>query len=420
MPRHPDTMVEPNTQFVAARNRQPSVRRPGRPMSRIDLADTVNAALDELFPGQDMRAQYVDGRWIGKLERGESRWPARERRVALRHVLQAREDAELGLFPIRRAPHTPATSPHDEGSTALTNHGSAPGFEALDSADAWLGRLGELTIAVRGGVTMRLLDQVREHLLVLERLQRDDARPELASADARWSEFGSWLADNVGEPDGAAWLHRAHQRAAATGDQVLSAYALMRHSQHALDGGDVRAAIALARRSLTHGPVPARTAVLCLTRTAEALAACGDDTTVTVVAQARRRIRGAGTDPADEFASHCDLSYVTAVDARCRQLLGDTASAAAILEELLTDPASAAFDAGIWHANLGACYQTGDPPRAARHGIQALQLGNLAGSYRTVRAVQPLAVALRQHRSLPDVRAFLDMHRQAVTSPVPR
>src|SRR5581483_2066511 len=107
MPRHPDTEVSPNEQFTQARNRLVSPRWPRRPMSRSEVADAVNAALDLLFPGQDMCAIYVDYRWIGKLERGEHRWPAKERRAALRHVLHAHTDSELGLFPSRRALDVP-------------------------------------------------------------------------------------------------------------------------------------------------------------------------------------------------------------------------------------------------------------------------------------------------------------------------
>ncbi|MFG2042124.1 XRE family transcriptional regulator [Dactylosporangium sp. NPDC048998] len=71
-------------------------------MSRPELADAVNAALDQLYPGRDLTAHYVDFRWIGKLERGEHRWPSDERRTALRHVLGSPTDASIGLYSPRR------------------------------------------------------------------------------------------------------------------------------------------------------------------------------------------------------------------------------------------------------------------------------------------------------------------------------
>lgn len=72
-------------------------------MSRTELADAVNAVLDRLYPGRDLAAHYVDHRWVGKLERGEHRWPSEERRTALRHVLSAATDTDLGLYSPRRS-----------------------------------------------------------------------------------------------------------------------------------------------------------------------------------------------------------------------------------------------------------------------------------------------------------------------------
>ncbi|PMR58544.1 hypothetical protein C1A38_24090 [Verrucosispora sp. ts21] len=71
-------------------------------MSRAELADAVNAALDTLYPSRCMAAYYVDFRWVGKLERGEHRWPNAERRAALRAVFHVTADAQLGLYSPRR------------------------------------------------------------------------------------------------------------------------------------------------------------------------------------------------------------------------------------------------------------------------------------------------------------------------------
>ncbi|MGC4856425.1 hypothetical protein ACLQ24_24385, partial [Micromonospora sp. DT4] len=51
---------------------------------------------------QSLTAHYVDFRWIGKLERGEHRWPSDERRAALRSVLGTANDSGLGLYSPRR------------------------------------------------------------------------------------------------------------------------------------------------------------------------------------------------------------------------------------------------------------------------------------------------------------------------------
>ncbi|GAA1563381.1 hypothetical protein GCM10009827_101240 [Dactylosporangium maewongense] len=102
MPRHPDTVITPNTVLSAARERLPSPRRAGQCMSRSELADEVNTALNQLYPTRNLTAHYVDARWIGKLERGEHRWPSDERRAAIRRALGATNDGELGLYIPRR------------------------------------------------------------------------------------------------------------------------------------------------------------------------------------------------------------------------------------------------------------------------------------------------------------------------------
>ncbi|MEV6695330.1 XRE family transcriptional regulator [Micromonospora sp. NPDC051196] len=95
-------MIVPNAVLAERRAGLLSPRRPGQRMSRAELADAINAALDQLYPGRNLAADYVDHRWVGKLERGEHRWPNEQRRAGLRHVLDADTDVELGLYNPRR------------------------------------------------------------------------------------------------------------------------------------------------------------------------------------------------------------------------------------------------------------------------------------------------------------------------------
>ncbi|WP_146017410.1 hypothetical protein [Verrucosispora sp. ts21] len=416
MPRHPETAIIPNSLLADARRRRISPRRAGQRMSRAELADAVNAALDRLYPGQNLAAYYVDHRWVGKLERGEHRWPSRERRDALRQVLSASTDADLGLYSPRRTPDSTPRRPIPDRPRICRSLLD----DELACADpqAWHDELDQLT-AQPPQTWPELGIRVRERLEILDALQRGGTRPDLAGVDARWSEFMSWIADNTTiAPDGGVWLDRSRRRAVEAGDLPLTAYACMRHSQRALDNGDIRVAITFSRRSLTPGPVPARTRALCLARMAEALAASGnDDDTTAAITAARRELTNVGATTGDDhFARHCDLRYVAAVDARCRYLLGDAASATMIFEELLDDqPPVTLIDIGLWHAHLGECYLHHDPERAAHHGSSALRLADETASYRIIRAIGPLAIALRQHHTLPAVRSFINGHRTAVT-----
>ena len=98
MPRRPDAIRTPNLALREARRRLPSPHRAGQPLSRSEFAELVNAALRDLCPGRHLNSLAVDSRWVGKLERGEHRWPCAERRAALRQVTGAGSDAGIGLY----------------------------------------------------------------------------------------------------------------------------------------------------------------------------------------------------------------------------------------------------------------------------------------------------------------------------------
>src|SRR5690349_876222 len=135
MPRHPDAVITPNTQLNEARLRRASPMRVGQSMSRPELADAVNAALDRLYPGRDLGSHYVDFRWIGKLERGEHRWSSDERRTALRHVLGATTDTELGLYSPRRTYAGSVASVTTQLPSVADGHGGARKISSYMAAD---------------------------------------------------------------------------------------------------------------------------------------------------------------------------------------------------------------------------------------------------------------------------------------------
>ncbi|WP_428961624.1 hypothetical protein [Micromonospora fluostatini] len=106
-------------------------------MSRQEVAEAVNAWVWE----HQGRRVYLGGAYIGKLERGEHRWPVAHVRAGLRGVFGVTNDASIGLYviyglgrsveaaetvapPVREvatAP-TPAPSPHDDADGVPTVH----------------------------------------------------------------------------------------------------------------------------------------------------------------------------------------------------------------------------------------------------------------------------------------------------------
>lgn len=96
-------MPQPNDKLRVARISQPSPSGSGRHLSRQELADLVNAELAQSHQNYGT----LDATYVGKLERGEHRWPQERYRRAFRIVLGARTDAELGFFVIRRQTAAP-------------------------------------------------------------------------------------------------------------------------------------------------------------------------------------------------------------------------------------------------------------------------------------------------------------------------
>ena len=94
----------PNTLLTGARQRTPSPSGSGRAMSRQELADAINAYL---FARYQMRCA-LDETYVGKLERGEHRWPNAKYREAFRATLHTHDDAELGFYIVRAASAPPS------------------------------------------------------------------------------------------------------------------------------------------------------------------------------------------------------------------------------------------------------------------------------------------------------------------------
>jgi transcriptional regulator with XRE-family HTH domain len=91
---------EPNECLRRARERVESSQTPGESLSRQELAELVNARVFE----RAGRVVELDANYVGKLERGQIRWPQADYRAGLRAVLGAGTDRELGFRRSRRSP----------------------------------------------------------------------------------------------------------------------------------------------------------------------------------------------------------------------------------------------------------------------------------------------------------------------------
>jgi hypothetical protein len=137
----------PNHLLRQARRRLPSPSGSERPMSRQELADAVNAYLAGKDDERHQREATLDANHIGKLERGEHRWPNDPRREAFRHVLKAATDAELG-FRIIRGQHSESATTANERRPDLPSHSDT----RSDAAALDAGERGTAHAAASAGV----------------------------------------------------------------------------------------------------------------------------------------------------------------------------------------------------------------------------------------------------------------------------
>lgn len=84
-----------NALLRCARERTPSRAVPGQVMSRRELASLVQCHVWQ----HHGFGSPVDAKYISKLEAGKIRWPSARYRQALREILDAQSDAELGFAP---------------------------------------------------------------------------------------------------------------------------------------------------------------------------------------------------------------------------------------------------------------------------------------------------------------------------------
>ncbi len=115
--------TEKNNALREARERRPSRISPGQPLSRSELAAMVT---EQLFPTREQRRRSpFNANYVAKLEGGLIHWPKHEYRAALREVLGAATDDELGFYDARARHPTTATVQSVNRRTVLSTTAGA-------------------------------------------------------------------------------------------------------------------------------------------------------------------------------------------------------------------------------------------------------------------------------------------------------
>ncbi|WP_432976644.1 hypothetical protein [Dactylosporangium sp. CA-233914] len=232
---HADPPLQPNHLLTAARRRLTSPARPGRSMSRSELADAVNR---DLYAA-GVRDVDVDANYIGKLERGLHRWPTAARRSAFQRVLGATAALDLGFYNPR-----PPRDDTAARSWPAQNHAAAPLPVAAPAADltqdqtsttpdtsseqdvlAILQRIHRLNRTIDPEIIRQLRNLVTDIVARYEQFDHAEIRPKLVKQRA-------WVATLLEECNHPGQRQQLFEIAVAASG--LLGYLAVGHGQHHL------------------------------------------------------------------------------------------------------------------------------------------------------------------------------------------
>jgi hypothetical protein len=252
-------MPQPNEKLRAARERIESPSAPGEPMTRQELADAINAHIYRVSGGTQVTA--VDPNHVGKWERGVIRWPAARYRAALRAILDADTDRDLGFA------RPPRGKPQDVdrktflktalgASVGATLAGYTPAVAGGDSADV-LAALSGPTAHYRHMEQVvsseRLTPAVDAHLALATDIVGGRLRTASGfSVLAEISGLTAWLAaDRANNAVARRRYAEAIHFAERTHHPLLVSYMTASLGHFAVESGDPREGVLLLDRAAT-------------------------------------------------------------------------------------------------------------------------------------------------------------------------
>jgi hypothetical protein len=443
--RHRDPVA--NELLRRARLRTPSPSGSGRRMSRQELADQVN---DFVFSDTG-REVCLDANYVGKLERGEHRWPNDLYRRAFRAVLNIPEDADLGFFVIRSSPGdrlatepptppglqpTPQTSDDvDERRRALLRgiatvlaatglfQRSATDKRRIGTAD--VARLDAITALYRatdyecgGGLLYVEVGRFAEAAsALLSRPRAGATRERLLVSVACARQLAGWTAFDAGKHSDAQrhWLS-AERAAVAAGDIRLASrirYCQARQFQHLRHNGDALDTVRLAQAQLSDSATPAISSMLRGTEAAS-LAALGQKRdALTALGGARDDFDRIDPDREPDWMRYFDHGEVLAQYGRVHRDLARTDRAYGDdAVRWVTDAIAALGPQHIRSSVLnevGLCsalFLAGDPAGGIEAGTRVIEHAGSLNSRRVLDRIQNLRRDLTDHLPRPEVTEF--------------
>lgn len=265
------TRIEPNMKLRAAREATPSPTSPGFSMSRTELAEAVN---EHLWHTTNKVHTSLDSKHIGRFERGQISWPTASYRAALRAVLGASTDAELGFYPkqggsstrvpLEEAPIARRSLLASSGATALEVTLASPhkrtiqaleivAAEDADSLDVAIECLNELVPHYSSMLSTSSPDATYDDLLQCRqysaRLLNGGSSPETQrrelTINAGWlSNLLAVATSYMGDHSSALiWCIDAERHSKQSGNKELAAWAAFTRAMIAYYQGEMQRSI---------------------------------------------------------------------------------------------------------------------------------------------------------------------------------
>lgn len=432
----------PNELLSDARRRLGSPSGSGRRMSRQEIADAVNRYL----AGKGYNEADIDANYIGKLERGEHRWPRDSRREAFRAVLGAVSDAALGFYVVRGEPHEAVNDAQIEVDRLQTADGGRRallgGVAGLVAALGLFGRgphgdrnariggsdVARLNAVVAlyrsmdyesgGGVLRVEAGRFAEAASSLANRPCNDAiKPALLAAIANARQLAGWAAFDTGHHSDAQrhWLS-AERTAVAASDLRLAArvrYCQARQFQHLHHNGDALDTLRLAHDHLAGRATPAINAMLHGAEAAS-LAARGDrQEALTALGAATDAFDRIDPDREPEWMRFYDRGELLAQYGRVHRDLARANERHGKAAVRWVSEAIAAFGPQNVRSTVlnevGLCsglFLAGEPQEAVTVGTRAIQHSNQLTSQRVHDRIRNLRRDMHRYATDPQVAEF--------------
>lgn len=412
-------------------------------LTQAQLAELANAQVEAVVG----RLGAMDADYIGKLERGIHRWPNKDYRDALRAVLGAATDRDLGFFSTRSRVATVVNGPRIvEGGDDVERKTFLRVLAGSVTSLAFADPLGEFTARASGGggqIGHADVERVRQlarmfagqdhqyggSLSVRAVVAQLSATAEFTEGTFASSKVRSELFSAVAElADTAAGMcfdagsHAQAERAfrfsvgcaTESGDWAMRAKALSGLANLSVHKGQTEDALSFAEMALVRADrLTPMVAAVMHTRHARALGVIGTSRAgdcQTAVTKAEGAFADVRSDDEPGWITYYNQAHLERDSGRALLYLalngGDHEAARIRLETAIARfPEGHSRGKALAKANLAALAMACDDPHdAVRLGYDALASIGAVRSDRVNDALRQVVVAARKHQGLADVR----------------